>query len=403
MLQLYYLRSSKQMRVLDIEEQTPLYTLLTEMSDGLQHIRAFGWESAYYAKGLASLDRSQKPYYCMYCIQRWLTLVVGLFVVVISATLISFALTFSVGSQEALGLSMLIAMKVGTVLADVVEFWVELETSLGSISRLASFVKQTPAEISEGIELPHALPDNWPQRGDIELVDVNSRYSSAATSDGVKSHNVALCDVSTTIEGGTKVGVVGRTGSGKSSLFLTILNCLDHTGQITIDGVEISSVPRHILRSRITTIAQDLISLPCSIRDNVVPWEMDTPANKRIDNAVVLAALGRVGLKEHIETQGGLEADIEDIGLSNGQRQLLALARAIVHNGQTRSKVVLVDEATSGVDAECEEKMQTVMSEVFEDCTVLTIAHRSTAKDSAGMFLEMSAGRLVQDELQREG
>ena len=148
-MQLYYLRSSKQMRLLDLESKTPLYTLLTEMSDGLQHIRAFGWESVYFAKGLANLDHSQKPFYCMFCIQRWLILVVGLCVVVISATLVSFALTFSVTTQSSLGLSMLIAMKVSTVFADVIEFCVDLETSLGSVSRLASFIGETASEAAD--------------------------------------------------------------------------------------------------------------------------------------------------------------------------------------------------------------------------------------------------------------
>ncbi|KAK3185575.1 hypothetical protein K4F52_005675, partial [Lecanicillium sp. MT-2017a] len=397
-IQLYYLRSSKQMRLLDLEAKTPLYTILTEMSDGLSHIRAFGWESFYYSKGLANLDYSQKPYYCMFCIQRWLVLVVGLCVVGISTSLVAFALTFSVGSQEALGLSMLIAMKVSTVVADVIEFWVGLETSLGSVSRLASFFRETPPETAEDDETTAFVPENWPHRGDIEMVHVNSQYSTATIDEDGNRQGVALHDVSTNIEGGTKVGIVGRTGSGKSSLFLTLLNCLEYTGEVTIDGIEISSIPRHVLRSRITTIAQDLMSLPCSIRDNVVPWEMDKPPNERLDDAVVVAALGRVGLNEHILARGGLSADIEDVGLSNGQKQLLALARAIVHNGQTGGKVVLVDEATSGIDADCEEKMQAVMSDVFEDCTVLTIAHRFTTMDSAGMLLEMSDGHLVHDE-----
>lgn len=206
------------MRVLDLEAKTPLYTLLMEMGDGLEHIRAFGWESMFYAKGLVSLDRSQKPYYYMYCIQRWLTLVVGLCVLVISATLVAFALTFSASTQSSLGLSMLIAMKVSTVLADVIEFWVELETSLGSVSRLADFVGKTPAEETERTNMT-AVPDNWPQRGDIKLVDVRSHY---ATEGG--GHVDALRGVSATIEGGTKVGLIGRTGSGKSTLFMTMLN-----------------------------------------------------------------------------------------------------------------------------------------------------------------------------------
>ena len=124
---------------------------------------------------------------------------------------------------------------------------------------------------------------------------------------------------------------------------------------------------------------------------------MNKAAGSRVDDVVIVDALRQVGLTDIMLSRGGLDATLEDIGLSNGQKQLLALARAIIHNGQTKSKVVLVDEATSGVDTECEEKLQTVMADVFEHCTVLTIAYRLQTMNSADMLLELSDGYLVND------
>ena len=250
-------------------------------------------------------------------------------------------------------------MQVSPVLANLVKHWVNLETSLGAISRLTLFMKETPSEPTDEDEATVALPELWPNGGNIELVDVSSEHVTA------EGRNVALRDISISIKGGTKVGLVGRTGSGKSSLFLTLLNFLPYTGEVRIDGIEISDIPRHAIRSRITTTTQDLIDLPGSARDNIIPQDMNKAAGSRVDDVVIVDALRQVGLTDIILSRGGLGATLEDIGLSNGQKLLLALARAIIHNGQTKSKVVLVDEATSGFDTECEEKLQTVMAEVF--------------------------------------
>jgi ABC-type multidrug transport system fused ATPase/permease subunit len=389
LIQYYYLRTSRQMRLLDLEAKNPLFSELTESSDGLQHIRAFKWEQEFLDRGLKVLDHSQKPFYYMYCIQRWLNLVLDLAVAAIAVLLVALGFTFASTNQAALGLSLFIIMRVGGDMSILIMTWANLETSLGAVARIRDFEAETPREGSEDRDVAATLPAKWPHHGAIELDNVTAEYT-ATNSDFKALHNLSL-----QISAGSKVGLIGRTGSGKSSLLLTLLNFLKYTGTITIDGIDISTVPPHVLRSRITTISQGLVELPCSVRDNLVPHEIATPSEECTDAAKLFEVLDRVGLKDEIEKRGGLDGMIAEVGLSAGEKQLFALARALLQNRRTNSKIVLVDEATSNIDYESEKKMQQVMEEAFEGCTVLTIAHRQHTIQSADVVHELSAGRLV--------
>ena len=340
-------------------------------------------------QGFDLLDRSQRPVYHMLCIQRWLSLVLDLTATGIAVILVALAFKFGLMSEAALGLGLLKVMQIGPDLTYLVESWANLETSLGAVSRVRTVEQETPQEGADGeANTTPDLPENWPHRGHIEVFNVSADY----TVDDEEYR--ALHEITVDITAGTKVGIVGRTGSGKTSFLLTLLNFLKFTGTITIDGVDITTVPRDILRSRITTISQELMELPCSVRDNLVPREIAMAAEDRIDNAKLLDVLAKVGLRKLIEKRGGLDAALCDIGLSAGEQQLFALARALVHHDQTKSKVIFVDEATNYVDYECEEKLQDITTEAFQDCTVLTIAHRYHTIQNTTL-LELSSGRLV--------
>jgi ABC-type multidrug transport system fused ATPase/permease subunit len=299
-------------------------------------------------------------------------------------------LAFKLGSmnQAALGLGLLKVMQIGSDLGFLVEWWASLETSLGAVSRVRAFEQETPQEADGEAHTTLTLPENWPQHGHIEVLNVSADYT-------VDDEDYrALHELTVDIAAGTKVGLVGHTGSGKTSFLLTLLCFLKFTGSITIDGVDVTKVPRHVLQSRITTISQELMELPCSVRDNLVPREIAMATEDRIDDAKLLDVLAKAGLRQLIENRGGLDAALCDIGLSAGEQQLFALARALVHHDQTKSKVIFVDEATSYIDYECEEKLQDITTEAFEDCTVLTIAHRYHTIQNTTL-LELSSGRLV--------
>lgn len=390
-VQLYYLRTSKQLRVLDIEAKSPIYTFLTELSEGIYHIRAFQWEQDYLSKGLELLDESQKPFYYRYCIQRWLGVVLDLIVAATGVVLIALALYIGSATEAAVGLGLLKVIHLSSSMVNFMEDWVDLETSLGALSRTRAFEKDTPQEEDESEDSP-TLPESWPHRGEIRVENVNAHH--VINGEDYR----ALHELSLEITPGSKVGIVGRTGSGKTSFLLTLLNFLRFSGSITIDGIDITAIPRRLLRSRITTISQEFIDFPGSVRDNLAPGEIMMAKEHRRDTALMIDALAKVGLLEVITRAGGLDKPLNDVNLSAGQQQLLALARALLHHRQTNSKVVFVDEATSYIDYDSEEKLQEVMDSAFEDCTVLTIAHRNHSLQSATNFLELSSGRLVSYE-----
>ena len=174
-LQKFYLRTSRQLRYLDLEAKSPLFTHFTETLSGLATIRAFGWQDAFCEHNLRRLDFSQKPYYLLYCIQRWLNLVLDLFVAGIALVLVAFAVEMrSTTSSGAIGLAMINILGFNQSLSQLINSWTTLETSLGAIARLRNFVDETPSEDQEGES--RTPPADWPSRGLVEIKDVTVSY-----------------------------------------------------------------------------------------------------------------------------------------------------------------------------------------------------------------------------------
>ena len=171
----YYLRTSRQIRYLDLEAKTPLFTLFTEVIDGLATVRAFGWRNSLLEKNFKLLDESQKPYYLLFCIQRWLTVVLDLFIAAIAIVLVTFAVKFrNTTTQGAIGVAMISILALNTELSELVNNWADLETSLGAIARLRSFLKDTPKEDEPSRD--GLTSENWPSTGLIELKSVSAAY-----------------------------------------------------------------------------------------------------------------------------------------------------------------------------------------------------------------------------------
>jgi ATP-binding cassette subfamily C (CFTR/MRP) protein 1 len=225
LVQHFYLRTSRQMRHLDLEAKSPLYTQFSETAAGVQHIRAFSWRSEILSESFRLLDFSQKPHYYMFCIQRWLTLVLELIVMVIAVVLVTLALNLPhTSSASTIGLAMLNVITFGTGMANVIGTWTRMETSLGAITRLRSFMGETPTE--EDPDGEPELPKGWPLQGRVEFKGVCARYKYVpyyrfptrlrmAVLTLILSHEdtrQVLNDISLVIEPGQKVGVVGRTG-----------------------------------------------------------------------------------------------------------------------------------------------------------------------------------------------
>ncbi|KAF5605191.1 multidrug resistance-associated 1 [Fusarium subglutinans] len=228
-LQRGYLRTSRQLRLLDLEEKAPLYTQFLETLSGLATIRAFGWRDAVIEANHTLVDRSQRPFYLLMIVQRWLVLVLDLTTAALALLLVGLAL---------ISLSETVNM--------LIQFWTSIETSIGAVARIKQFAEETGEENLPGET--HQPPAQWPDKGAIQINNLTASYGDR---DGEVI--AALDAVSLEIKGGEKVGICGRTGS------------------IIIDGISLSSVPRETIRSRLITLTQDQFVLPGTVRHNVDP------------------------------------------------------------------------------------------------------------------------------------
>ncbi|KAL5610196.1 hypothetical protein FOVSG1_004877 [Fusarium oxysporum f. sp. vasinfectum] len=377
LIQKYYLRTSRQMRLLDLEAKTPLYTQFTEITAGLATIRSFGWTDEFLDESCRMLNTSQKPFYLMFCIQRWLELVLDLFVAGMAILLVTIALRIpGTTSEGAIGLAMVNLLGLNLTLTTVIDQWTTLETSLGAIARLKSFISNTPNENKQD---ETEVPDNWPG-GRIVFDGVTASYSDES--------QPVLRDVSLTVESGQKVCVCGRTGSGKSSLILSILRLLElQSGRIHIDGKDLASLSRQHIRSQITTIPQDPVSLTGTVRQN-----LDPEALIQADE-ILIEALRKTTLWATIDTRGGLDADLSELGFSVGQRQLFCLARAFL----SHSKIVLLDEPTSSVDNATDKDVRRIIREVMQGRTVIEVTHRLDYVTDFDLAVVMKDGRIIEN------
>jgi ATP-binding cassette, subfamily C (CFTR/MRP), member 1 len=221
-VQSFYLRTSRQIRHLDLEAKSPLYTHFSETLSGLVTVRAMGWKQDFIEENNERLNKSQTPFYLVYCLQRWLNIVLDFFVCYIATVLVAVAvLTRDSTSKSAIGLAMLNVISFNNTLSFLINSWTNLETSLGAVARLRSFLLQIP---KEALELERQEPPSeWPTRGGIEFTNVTSSYgySLPCSSDILEIANInfprpelgpAIRNVSVNIKAGQKVGICGRTG-----------------------------------------------------------------------------------------------------------------------------------------------------------------------------------------------
>ena len=175
MLQMYYLRTSRQLRFMDLEAKSPLFTHFLQTFQGLHTIRAFGWQHEFIETNLKHLDRSQRPYYLLYCIQRWLNLVLDLVVAALAVIVVTFATQLpSSSSGGDVGIALNNVLGFNQTLTLIITSWTTLETSLGAIARVKSFEEQTPKE-----HIPSEVPplgEHWPENGMVEFRNVTASY-----------------------------------------------------------------------------------------------------------------------------------------------------------------------------------------------------------------------------------
>ncbi|XP_077442271.1 multidrug resistance-associated protein 1-like isoform X10 [Vanacampus margaritifer] len=391
-IQSFYVAASCQLRRLEAVSRSPIYSHFNETVQGVGVIRAFRQQERFVRQAHRRIDKNQEAYFPRFVATRWLAVNLEF----LGNLLVLAAAILSVQSRDRLspgvvGLALSHSLQVTAILSWMVRSWTDVENNIVSVERVKEYA-DTPKEASRLTGDAH-LPPDWPATGSIRFEDYGLQYR--------KGLDWALKGISVDIRDKEKVGIVGRTGAGKSSLALALFRILEASGgRIRMDDVDIAHVGLADLRSRITIIPQDPVLFSGSLRMNLDPF--DVCSDQELWRALELAHLSGFvrALPDRLQHQcceGGEN-------LSVGQRQLLCLARALLR----KSKILLLDEATAAVDLEMDHLIQSTLRTHFKHCTVLTIAHRLNTVMDCDRILVMERGAIVEADaparlLQQQG
>ncbi|XP_077309834.1 ATP-binding cassette sub-family C member 8 isoform X2 [Lithobates pipiens] len=384
-IQKHFRVASRDLQQLEDSTQLPLLAQFSETVEGLTTIRAFRYETRFQQKLLELTDSNNIASLFLTAANRWLEVrmeYIGACVVLVAAVAsITYRLQNNL-TTGLVGLGLIYALMVSNYLNWMVRNLSDMEIQLGAVKRINGLLKTEP-ENYKGLLSPSQIPQNWPDSGEIQIQNLSVRYDS--------SLKPVLKHVNAHITPGQKIGICGRTGSGKSSFSLAFFRMVDmFQGRIIIDGIDISKLPLQTLRSRLSIILQDPILFSGTIRFNL------DPENKCSD-CVLWEALEIAQLKHVVKAlPGGLDALVTEGGenFSVGQRQLFCLARAFVR----KSSILIMDEATASIDMATENILQKVVMTAFQERTVVIIAHRVHTILNADMVIVMKRGAIMEYE-----
>ncbi|XP_067849959.1 ATP-binding cassette sub-family C member 8 isoform X2 [Heptranchias perlo] len=384
-IQKYFRVASRDLQQLDDSTQLPLLSHFSETVEGLITIRAFRDENRFRQQLLELTDTNNIASLFLTAANRWLEVrmeYIGACVVLIAAVAsITNSLYYGLASGL-VGLGLTYALMISNYLNWMVRNLADMEVQLGAVQRINSLL-QIETENYDGLLSPSQIPPNWPDEGEIKILNLSVRYDSTL--------KPVLKNVNAHINPGQKVGICGRTGSGKSSFSLAFFRMVDmFEGRIIIDGIDISKLPLSTLRSRLSIILQDPVLFSGSIRFNLDP-------ERKCTDSVLWESLEIAQLKHVVKAlPGGLDATVTEGGenFSLGQRQLFCLARAFVR----KSSVLIMDEATASIDMATENILQKVVMTAFADRTVVTIAHRVSLILDADQIIVLTEGTVAEND-----
>ncbi|XP_054654514.1 canalicular multispecific organic anion transporter 1 isoform X2 [Dunckerocampus dactyliophorus] len=378
-VQRFYVATSRQLRRLDSVSRSPIYSHFGETVSGLSVIRAYGHQERFLQHNENTIDENLKTVYPWIVSNRWLAIRLEF----LGNLVVFFAALFAVISRETLdsglvGLSISYALNVTQTLNWLVRMSSELETNIVAVERVSEY----SIIDNEAMWVTNTRPsEKWPEEGRLVFENYKVRYRPGLD---LVLHGIS-CDIGST----EKIGIVGRTGAGKSSLTNCLFRIIEAAeGRILIDGIDISTIGLHDLRNRLTIIPQDPVLFSGTLRMNLDPFD-------RFSDEDIWRVLELSHLKEYVAgLQEGLQHEVAEGGenLSVGQRQLLCLARALLR----KSRILILDEATAAVDLETDNLIQTTIQKEFAHCTVLTIAHRLHSIMDSSRVMVLDSGRIVE-------
>uniref|UniRef100_A0A4X2LYT3 ATP binding cassette subfamily C member 6 n=1 Tax=Vombatus ursinus TaxID=29139 RepID=A0A4X2LYT3_VOMUR len=377
----YYIASSRQIRRLAGASRSPIISHFGETLSGVSTIRAFGHQQRFISQNRDLINENLVCFYNNIISNRWLSVRLKF----LGDILVFFAALLAVLAGDAMdsttvGLIISYALNITQSL----NFWVrktcEIETNAISIERVFEYtnIKKEAPWIKS-----NRPPSHWPDKGIVEFVNYEARYRPDL--------GLALQNVTFQTHSEEKIGIVGRTGAGKSTLTNCLFRIVEKSGgKIIIDGIDISTIGLHDLRGKLNIIPQDPVLFSGTLQMNLDPLENCS------DNEL-WEALELCHLKDFVQSlPKRLLHEISEGGenLSAGQRQLVCLARALLR----KTKILVLDEPTASVDYETDNLVQTTIQKEFADCTILTIAHRLHTVMDSERILVLDSGRIIEFE-----
>ncbi|KAH8072270.1 P-loop containing nucleoside triphosphate hydrolase protein [Cristinia sonorae] len=361
--------------------QSPILSHFSAALAGLVSIRAYGAQTAIKRESFVRIDKYTRTSRAFNEVNRWMSVRIETMGAVFAAGIAAYLVYGRTASASNTGFALNMAVGFCDLIRHCIYAVNSMEVQANSLERIQQYleIEHEPKATPDGVP-----PAYWPASGKLSVETLSAKYSE----DGPK----VLRDLNFTIKSGERVGIVGRTGSGKSSLTLALLRCILTEGKVYLDGLPTDSVNLSALRSSITIIPQVPELLSGTLRQNLDPFG-------EYDDAVLNDSLRAAGLfsLQHSEDDARLTLDsaISSGGgnLSVGQRQILALARAMVR----RSKLLILDEATSAIDNETDNVIQaSLRNELGKDVTLLTVAHRLQTIMDADKIMVLDAGNIVE-------
>ncbi|XP_051528611.1 ATP-binding cassette sub-family C member 10-like isoform X2 [Myxocyprinus asiaticus] len=376
----FYRHSSRELKRLCSLTLSPVYSHFSETLSGLATVRASGHTARFEEENEKRLEQNQRCLFNSNAAMQWLDIRLQMIgVTVVTGISLIAVIQHQIKSIDPglVGLSLSYALSITNLLSGLIFSFAQTEMQLVSIERTEEYSTNIPQEPEQANT---EVNDLWPEQGRVEFIGAVLAYRPGLPN--------ALDGVNLEVLPGERVGIVGRTGSGKSSLFLALFRMVElNQGQILLDGVDISSVRLSHLRSKLAIIPQDPFLFSSSVRENLDP-------HGRHPDYQLLDALKQCHLEDVVHRIGGLDSEVGERGksLSVGQRQLMCLARALL----TDANILCIDEATASVDQKTDLLLQKTIKEKFKDKTVLTIAHRLNTIMDSDKVLVMHAGKVVE-------